>query len=953
MHKFLFKTWLFVVLFVGALQAQQNPNVIVIVCDDAGFADFGFQQEVTGVASEIPTPQLDALRSRGVLCTNAYAQSMCGPSRAALVTGMYPNRIGIHTNFSSPTTNENGWAGLLPEAETIFELFQQAGYRTAAIGKWHLGAIPDKVENGQVVAPGNRPPRQGVDHFLGFLDGLRPYHIGGQVGVRKLCRMGMDDNGLEKEEALEYSAPWNTDLKYVSHAFGYEAREFVREQAATTEPFLLYLSFNAPHTPLGDSPDIDDSLIAHLTGARKAYASMMLTMDKEIGLLMETLRDPNGDGTGIGMDGDSIQNDTLVIFINDNGGQVNASAVNAPLRSGKGTQFEGGTRVPMILAGAGIDETRYGGSYHQPVHIIDILPTSLAAIGAAIPEDLDGVSLLPYVNQQNLNPPHDEIVVLIADKVSVRSGNWKMAKASSSDFFLYDLSTDIGETIDVSEENPNVVANLQRVLTNYETGWQKHLLGAIENNPRYNSANVFEFSAEPSFNGDSSQQIADLARWGSTGVWSDPLTGDALTLLIGDGYPGAEVIFPVKLNYSYGVNNRLRRTSGLDFMLTRMRFTGNGVPAAPRSMNTQGNPLLLVADLQGSKPSVMMEADVTSYTCNIFNEILLYDDISFGGNGTGLLRLRGTISDYRGGSKLTKRGTSKLLVSTELSHTGSTILSDGELELDDDGSITDSPFTIVSPGAILCGSGSIANVVWNFGTVKSKSNNSREGGMHVASLVLNSGALIYDADDIENHLVVDAAMNIANTELQIDGSAALADGFPHIVASYGSLTGRFTSISGLPADYRVSYRYNLGGEAKGIALTKRIGGLNDWLEDYDIQFDDDANSDGIINIAAYAFGANSPNEDVTLYQLKGVIQDGENLFTCRHRAGITDLVTTFQVSEDMITWHDVGSVGIGQRVNLIRTADYYGENLDKVDLVIVQGGSNEAPLFARVQLQIN
>ncbi len=459
-----------------------QSNVVLIVSDDAGFADFGFQSAYTGTADEVPTPNLDTLAARGILCTNAYTASVCSPSRAAIVTGSYQNRIGYEFNINNRTNTNQGWDGLRPEVETVFERMGALGHTTGAIGKWHLGAIPDVVSGTTILEPGNRPPRQGVDEFLGILKGSRNYSVGGVTGVGTLREMSLDGDDLEVDTILETTAPWNTTYDYVTEAFGQAAVEFVERHHDDPEPFFLYVAFTAPHGPIGPSPDFNDPRIAGLGGTRKEYASMMITMDDEIGRLMATLEDPLGDGTGAGNDADSILEDTLVIFINDNGGASGNGTLNTPLQGWKGSAWEGGVRVPMIFAGAGI--TAPGGStYDEPVHSIDLLPTSVAAGGGVPPTGIDGVNLLPFLNGAETDPPHEEIFVRSTAEVSLRAGDWKLTKlGAGSPYQLFDLATDIGESTDVAAAHPAVVDELIDRVTAYEAGFDKPRHAGLGNN---------------------------------------------------------------------------------------------------------------------------------------------------------------------------------------------------------------------------------------------------------------------------------------------------------------------------------------------------------------------------------------------------------------------------------------------------------------------------------------
>jgi autotransporter-associated beta strand protein len=464
----------------------QQPNLVVIISDDAGYADWEFMDDYlqtvnAGQApSPVPTPNLNALRRRGTLFTNAYTAAVCSPSRAAIVTGSYQQRIGYEYNINN-LTGATAIDGLSPDTTTIFDRMGAEGYTTGAIGKWHIGARANDI------GLGNRPENQGVDEFFGIWKGSRNYTIGSTTGsgeLRETITSPFSDT------VLETTAPWNTNTNYVTNAFGIGAVDFIDRHYADPAPFFLYLAFTSPHGPIGPSPDFNDPRLASLTGTRKEYASMVLTMDKEIGNILNKLNDPAGDNSV------SLTDNTVVIFINDNGGARNIGTVNTPLKDFKGSVYEGGTRVPMIIAGPGLPSNA---TYHEPVHSIDILPTCLEATGATPPTQIDGVSLIPHLKGTATSPPHEVLTIRSESKVSVRKGNWKLTRnGASSPFSLFDLSTDIGENNDLAAANPEVVAELLRDFTAFEVGADKpRHAGLGKNANTINLNNRFVLNPQP------------------------------------------------------------------------------------------------------------------------------------------------------------------------------------------------------------------------------------------------------------------------------------------------------------------------------------------------------------------------------------------------------------------------------------------------------------------------
>ena len=460
-----------------------TPNVIVIISDDAGYADFGFMDGLSGETSEIPTPNLDALAARGVKFSSAYTAMVCSPSRAAITTGGYQQRVGYEYNINNLTSATGPFEGLPVEATTIWERMKSVGYTTGAVGKWHVGSIADTSPT----EPGNRPQNQGVDEFYGLWRGSRSYNVGGQTNETRVLRETLVD-GLGNVTDTVVESDHNGE--YITETFGDYAVDFIGNHHNDANPFFLYQAFTAPHGPLNNSPDFNDPRLASLSGNRKQYASMMLTMDDEIGRIMAALDDPDNDPNT----DNSITDDTLIVFINDNGGASSNASDNGQLRNFKGTPYEGGMRVPMIIAGAGVNPSVEGTVYDAPVHSVDILPTAFAAGGGTFgPGDsgIDGVNLLPYINGNLSADPHEVIVVRAADEVGVRKGDWKLVKNGiGGGFELYNLSTDIGESTNVAGSNPAVVAELQRDLTNLEAEFDKPRFAEL--NASQNTVNIFD-----------------------------------------------------------------------------------------------------------------------------------------------------------------------------------------------------------------------------------------------------------------------------------------------------------------------------------------------------------------------------------------------------------------------------------------------------------------------------
>jgi len=418
-----FILWSTVLLAACAASAAQpeKPNILFIVADDLGYADVGFHG-----CKDIPTPHLDALARSGVRFTNGYVSGpYCSPTRAGLMTGRYQTRFGHEFN---PGGNQ----GLPLNETTIADRLKAAGYVTGAVGKWHLGSLPQF-----------HPQKRGFGEFFGFLGGAHDYFR--SAGI------------LRGEEPVK-------ELDYTTDAFGREAVAFIERHRA--EPWFLYLAFNAVHTPM----QATDDRLARFPGIddrqRRTYDAMTLALDEAVGVLLKKLVD-----TG-------LERDTLVVFISDNGGPtmpgttINGSR-NDPLRGSKRTTLEGGIRVPFVISWPGRLKP---GVYDQPVIQLDAHVTALAAARVEVRPQwkLDGVNLLPHLNGERTNPPHDALYWRFGQQMAIRMGDYKLVRYDSNadtrsgdrnqpvtGARLYRLSDDVGETKDLAAAMPDKFKELQ------------------------------------------------------------------------------------------------------------------------------------------------------------------------------------------------------------------------------------------------------------------------------------------------------------------------------------------------------------------------------------------------------------------------------------------------------------------------------------------------------------
>jgi len=421
--------------FVTVATAAERPNILVILSDDQGYADAGFQG-----SKEAPTPHLDSLAKAGLRCTSGYVtHPYCSPSRAALLTGRYQMRFGHERNpYYDPTNHREG----LPVTEKLLpEYLREAGYVTGWIGKWHLGATPEFW-----------PERRGFMETFGFIGGGHQYQ-NWQVNPAAEYRVPICRNGQPVEVK-----------EHLTVAFGHEAAAFVRRHAA--EPWFLYLAFNAPHTPHQPTPERLAKFEHIQDKQRRAYLAQISLMDDAIGEALTALKE-----TG-------QTERTLVFFFSDNGGPTYVGANNDPLRGMKGTTYEGGVRVPFVVSWPG--QLPAGKDYALPVSSLDVFPTALACAGMPMPTDRprDGVNLVPFLRGEYTSPPHDRLfwreeeqgqwgmrdgvmkLVRRTKAVSTEGGRYSVSPLAGRAEELFDLGSDIGEVRDLAATR---AADLQRL----------------------------------------------------------------------------------------------------------------------------------------------------------------------------------------------------------------------------------------------------------------------------------------------------------------------------------------------------------------------------------------------------------------------------------------------------------------------------------------------------------
>lgn len=409
-----------------ASQADAKPNIIVIILDDAGYTDFGFMG-----SEDLETPHIDSLASDGVVFTDAHVTAtVCAPSRAGIMTGKYQQRFGFEANDTG--YGDSGDIGLSDDATTMADVFKENGYRTIAIGKWHLGGTPS-----------DHPNERGFDEFYGFIGGGRSYFPMKNPGPERM----LQQNG----ERVIFDG-------YLTDVLGDRSVGFVGENK--DKPFFMYLAYNAVHTPMEAKASDLEKYKGH---PRQTLAAMTWSLDENIGKLRSKLRELG------------ILDNTLIFFINDNGGAHNNDSQNGPLKGWKGNKFEGGQRVPFIVAWPA--RIKGGRTFDGLTSSLDIFSTSMAAAGIAKADSLllDGVNLLPYLQGQKTGNPHEALYWRKLEESAVRIGDHKLVRLDGYGAALYNLSDDLGEANDLSSKDPLMKNRLLKAMSEWEAGMSKPL----------------------------------------------------------------------------------------------------------------------------------------------------------------------------------------------------------------------------------------------------------------------------------------------------------------------------------------------------------------------------------------------------------------------------------------------------------------------------------------------
>ncbi len=404
-------------------EANQRPNIVIILSDDQGNADAGFQRSPSGIS----TPSIDKLASEGVAFTNAYASAyVCAPTRAGLLTGRYQQRFGF---YRAPDSRKG-----MPLSEiTLADVLKKEGYTTGVFGKWHLGLTKEY-----------HPCSRGFDEFYGFLG----------HGAHDYFDLAIKENPDDFHQSIYRNYTQISDTGYLTDNLGREACSFIKNNANKENPFFLYLPFNAVHSPL-QAPEDDIKRFNSGDKERDILLAMTHRMDEAIGDVIETLKE------------EDVYENTIIFFFSDNGGAKNNRSSNLPLRDYKHSVYEGGLRVPFIMSWP--RELKPAVS-DEPVISLDIMPTICAALGINLPAGkiYDGKNMLSAIQGESKEPLHNQLYFDGNDgSWAVREGKWKLLFSKKGSTELYNLDEDLSEENNLAIQFPDKVADLKTKYTEW------------------------------------------------------------------------------------------------------------------------------------------------------------------------------------------------------------------------------------------------------------------------------------------------------------------------------------------------------------------------------------------------------------------------------------------------------------------------------------------------------
>ena len=442
-----------------AKAAAQKPNIIFIIADDLGYGEISAYKK-----DWVPTPNIDSLGKSGMRFTDGHVSAaVCAPSRAGFNTGRSGVRHGSEYNAGD---------GVNQDEKTVGEMLKQAGYATAAIGKWHMG-----------LKEGRHPLEQGYDEFFGMNSGSLYIAINDPEAVNGFGVSADADlkTGQRLRPIFRGRKPVE-EKEYLTEAFTREALDFIDRNKNSKNPFFIYLAYNAPHAPIQTTQKYYDRFPNIKDKNSRIHAAMVSALDDGVGEILKKLKD------------EGLDKNTMVVFISDNGcpETFNGSCSNAELNGWKRYHLEGGHRIPFFISWPG--HVPVGVVYKNPVSALDLYPTFAAIAGGQLPQDrvIDGVDLMPYMTSANKDMPHPELYWRSGGSFAVREGKWKLVVANKTPVteflnikqseeggllahppyagvsplgqhvMLYDLENDLEEKHNLASQHPDIVAGLRK-----------------------------------------------------------------------------------------------------------------------------------------------------------------------------------------------------------------------------------------------------------------------------------------------------------------------------------------------------------------------------------------------------------------------------------------------------------------------------------------------------------
>ncbi|OHX64660.1 sulfatase-like hydrolase/transferase [Flammeovirga pacifica] len=406
---------------------SDQPNFVIILADDLGYADVGFNG-----STQIKTPHIDQLANEGIKFTQGYVSApVCGPSRAGLMTGRNQVNFGVDNNITAnlPQFDDN-YAGVPVEEITIADRLAKLGYVNGIVGKWHLGEADHFF-----------PTKRGFHEFWGYRGGGHNY-------------FHQDPDGKKYNRALESNYKEPQQITYLTDDKGDECVDFIKRHKE--ESFFLYASFNAPHAPM-QALEKDLALYEDIEDEkRRTYAAMIHRFDINVGRIINELKTQG------------VYENTVIVFLSDNGGPCHSNAsLNAPLNGQKGVLLEGGIRVPFVIS---YPNKLQHGEYHQPISSLDLTPTFVALAGGKTTEKdkLDGVNIYPYITKEINGNPHETMMWRFTISAGIRKGNWKLIRLPDRLPMLYNIDKDPSELNDVAAENRDLVVSMLKELGDWD-----------------------------------------------------------------------------------------------------------------------------------------------------------------------------------------------------------------------------------------------------------------------------------------------------------------------------------------------------------------------------------------------------------------------------------------------------------------------------------------------------